>query len=154
MSIIKWRPKMDAIEKALTVVKKKDVQSTPGSSLELRRQPDIIDRVFEVRPSSGWGSNTTLNTNSHREIGTPIIKDQIELPRMCASRRMPAMARYTINANRWIYSCSIPVDHLTQHTQYDGRVHDIFQFHSSSYVRDMPMVLDYGVWCAPLPGSL
>jgi hypothetical protein len=43
------------------------------------------------------------------------------------------MARYEIDANQWIYVISIPVDNLTQHMLYDGRVHDTFQFHSSSY---------------------
>jgi hypothetical protein len=135
MSIIKWRPNMDDIEKALAVVKKAEIErpspGQAGSYLEIRRQAEIIDRVFEVRPAVQ--PRFTVNYNppaiAYGEANTPVIRDQIELPRMCASRRMPYMVRY-ISAGRWEYSCSVRVDPQTQHELYGCRVHDTLQFTS------------------------
>jgi hypothetical protein len=142
----------DEMEKALTIIKKTEIEPAtpdqPGSSL-VHRQSSIaglstILRHFnppqEQVPVAGR-IGTVRHFLSREQAGRlpqstrrlPIITDHIELPRMCASRRMPAMARYKIDANQWLYVTTIPVDDLTQHMQYDGRVHDTFQFHSSSY---------------------
>jgi hypothetical protein len=118
MSLIKWRPNMDAIENALSVVKRQDVIEQTSTQLDLRRPAEIIDRVFEVRP------------RAYGDIG-PAIRDQVELPRICASRRMPWMQRYIRVESGWILGPAVPVDPQRQHELYDGRVHDTVQLTSN-----------------------
>lgn len=124
----------DELEKALTLFKKRGTTVTKkptgiishftDSSFANRtrvvkpKPPPIIDRVFEVRP---W---------AYGDI-TPAIRDQIELPRMCASRRMPWMARYILVNGRWVVTESSRADWQTQHELYGGRVHDSLQFSSA-----------------------
>jgi hypothetical protein len=161
--IVGWRPRAltqrskykrrkhmglrDEMEKALTIIKKTEIapanSGQPGSSLDIRRQPSIAGLTYKInREPSIAGLSATVRHFLPQEQaerlpqntrGLPIITDHIELPRMCASRRMPAMARYKIEANQWLYVTTIAVDDLTQHMQYGGRVHDTFQFHSGSY---------------------
>jgi hypothetical protein len=142
MSLIKWRPNMEAIENALSVVKKQDVvQQQPIST------PAIIDRVFHVRPTTEMAPRyTSLDSSLSRPYGeanVPVIRDQVELPRMCASRRMLWMARYIRVAGKWKFSCGVQVDPQTHRLLYDTRVHDTVEF--SSYSSDYETCAHCGV---------
>jgi hypothetical protein len=131
----------DDMEKALAIFKKPEiVPATPGQQPSIaglthvfNREPSIAGRTTTIRHFLPQEQAERFPLPSVQSRALPIITDQLELLRMCGSRRMPGMARYKIEANQWIYVTSIQVDDLTQHLQYGGRVHDTFQFHSSSY---------------------
>ena len=119
----------DDMEKALAVVKKPEISIAGRTGYIEHRQPDIIDRVLYVRPEiQPWVPVSHPPVVPYGEANVPIIRDQIELPRMCASRRMPWMQRYIRSAGVWVVGPSIQVDPQRQHEQYGGRVHDSIQF--------------------------
>src|ERR1700722_3158762 len=92
MSIIKWRPNMGAIEDALSVVRKAEDIVQRHRQIETPSRPaqptdGIAGRSFPIRPPSP----PVYTALQRYQADVPIITDQIELPRMCASRRMPWM---------------------------------------------------------------
>lgn len=127
----------DDMEKALTLFKKPEVTAVkkPENSIAGRTHvfspnpPAIIDRVFEGRPGvQPWAPASHSPVVPYGEANVPIIRDQAELPRMCASRRMPWMQRYIRSAGVWVVGPSVQVDPQRQYEQYESRVHDSIQF--------------------------
>jgi hypothetical protein len=109
------------IETALAVARPQQIERRP-------REPEIIDlepigqRSVIDQPACHLPSDVI----PYGEGNVPIIRDQVELPRMCASRRMPYIVRYIL-AGRWEYSCSVRLDPQTRHELYGGRVHERIQ---------------------------
>jgi hypothetical protein len=120
MSLIKWKPNVQYLTKA---------------------NPNMIDRVFEVKPTN------LIKTSRQPSIAYPApmrpeIRDHIELVRVCSSRRMPYVSRYKIDRGQYIYSCSVQVDELTAHMQYDYRSHDGIE------INDSQLGYETCPWCA------
>ncbi len=59
--------------------------------------------------------------------------NQIEIPRMCASRRMPWLARYVWDGTerKWTFSQGIQADEFTQRRIYDACIHEGIQLRMS-----------------------
>jgi hypothetical protein len=144
----------DDIEKALTVFKKPEVTlaQKPGSIAGLIgtvRHLTGQSQAVQVRPQQVQPQYKVEHTSPvvrpqpspvrYGEANTPVIRDQVELPRMCASRRMPFMSRYIL-AGRWEYSCSIRVDRQAQYELYEARVHDAVEFTGETGYETCP-------WC-------
>jgi hypothetical protein len=118
MNLTKWLP---AVKKETTALTK----FTPP--------PATIDKVFVVNPNAP--ARRPPQTPERKPVFEvePPIRDQIEVPRMCASRRMPWIARYIRVNYRWRFSVGVQVDRLTQYELFDTRVHDSIQLSCSDF---------------------